>query len=294
MTQLNQPEIADIEQPISWVRSVFSYGMTILAFTLTVIAVLPLFGVLWSIISKGLKELNWETLTELPVGPGMEAFTPNGFANAIVGSLVMVGIASLISLPFGVFTGIFLAEFVPGSPVKTVIRFIIKILSSVPSIIVGVFAYGVLVLTMGSFSGVAGGFALSVIMLPVIALTTEESLKLVPNEYRLAAAALGAGKFQSLCRIILPAALGSIITGSLLAIARAAGETAPLLFTALFNQFWAESLTKGPVASLPVFIYNYAISPFPAQNDLAWTAALVLITLVLIINLTSRLLTWKK
>ena len=278
-----------LEQPLPPFRTAFTWGMTVIAFALTGLAILPLLAILFEILRQGITHLTWETLVSLPAPVGMEDM-PNGFANAIVGTLTMVGLATLLSVPFGIITGVFLSEFAKGSPFPTIIRFIIKILSSVPSVIVGVFAFGVLVLTTKQFSALAGGFALSVIMLPIVSLTTEEALKLVPKSYRLASAGLGGGRFQTTFRIVIPAALPAITTGVLLAVARAAGETAPLMFTALFSQFWQEGLFS-PTPSMPVLIYTYASSPFKEQNELAWTAALVLICMVLMSNILSRLAT---
>ncbi|GBF79352.1 phosphate ABC transporter permease PstA [Aphanothece sacrum] len=280
------PDDSELFSPLSPLRNSFSLGMTILAFILTFIALLPLFAIVWEITRQGLPQLSWEVFTSLPSPPGVEN-EANGFANAIVGSLTMVGLAALLSVPLGVMTGIFVSEFAKGSVVANTIRFVSAVLSSVPSVIVGVFAYGVLVITTKKFSAVAGGLALGVIMLPIISLTTEEALKAVPMSYRLGSAALGGARFTTIFRLIIPAALPSITTGVLLAVARAAGETAPLMFTALFSQFWAEGLWN-PTPSLPVLIYTYASSPFPDQNAIAWTASLVLLFLVLITNLLSR------
>ena len=278
-----------LDQPLPFTRSFFAIGMTVLAFVLTAIALLPLFAMILSIVSQGLLRFSWEVFTSLPAAMGEED-QPNGFANAIVGTLTMVGLAASVSVPFGVMTGIFLSEFAAGSKIANAIRFMTVLLSSVPSVIVGVFAYAVLVITTKQFSAIAGGFALAVIMLPIVSLTTEEALKLVPVPYRMGSAALGGTKFQTTFKIILPAALSGITTGVLLAVARAAGETAPLMFTALFSQFWQEGLMS-PTPSLPVLIYQYASSPFPEQNAIAWTASLVLLLLVLVISLLSRLFT---
>ena len=278
-----------LDQPLPFTRSFFAIGMTVLAFVLTAIALLPLFAMILSIVSQGLPRFSWEVFTSLPAAMGEED-QPNGFANAIVGTLTMVGLAASVSVPFGIMTGIFLSEFAAGSKIANAIRFMTVLLSSVPSVIVGVFAYAVLVITTKQFSAIAGGFALAVIMLPIVSLTTEEALKLVPVPYRLGSSALGGTKFQTTFKIILPAALSGITTGVLLAVARAAGETAPLMFTALFSQFWQEGLMS-PTPSLPVLIYQYASSPFPEQNAIAWTASLVLLLLVLVISLLSRLFT---
>ncbi|HEY9614380.1 phosphate ABC transporter permease PstA [Allocoleopsis sp.] len=300
----------EIHQPLSFARTAFSLGMMLLAFTLTAAAVLPLFAILFELLRQGfpqllkLQEVHLlglpiplpEVLISLPAPEGIENRS-NGFANAIVGTLMMVGIAFFLSVPFGVMTGIFLSEFSKGSAVANYIRFIIVILSSVPSIVVGVFAYGVIVLTMKGASAIAGGFALSVIMLPIVALSTEEALKLVPTSHRLASAALGGGRFQTTVRIVLTSALPGITTGVLLAVARAAGETAPLIFTARSTQFWPKLSLQGllePTPSLSVLIYNYASSPYKEQNKLAWTASIVLIGLVLLSSILSRQVTRKR
>lgn len=304
----------EIHQPLSLSRTLFSRGMTILAIALTVAALLPLFAILFEILRQGLPPLIKlqevrlmglsipipEVLVSLPAPEGVQN-RANGFANAIVGTLMMVGIACLVSVPFGVMTGIFLSEFSKGNAIANIIRLITVILSSVPSIVVGVFAYAVIVLTKvtipipflnlkietGGFSALAGGFALSMIMLPIVALSTEEALKLVPTAHRLASAALGGGRFLTISRIVVVSALPGITTGVLLAVARAAGETAPLIFTALSSQYFPQGLFT-PTPSLSVLIYGYASSPFKTQNQLAWTASLVLIGLVLVSSILSR------
>jgi len=305
----------ELHQPLSIGRTVFSYGMTAVVFALTGLALLPLLAILLEIIRQGMPQLSWQLFTSLPAPVGLKD-VPNGFANAIVGTLMMVGIACVLSIPFGVMTGIFLSEFGKGSRVASFIRFVTLILSSVPSIVVGVFAYGVIVLVTKKFSAVAGGFALAVLMLPIVTLTTEEALKLVPTQIRLASAALGGDRFQTTFRIVVASALPGITTGILLAIARGAGETAPLLFTALSTQNWPPFATKfvellkqpmgaetistlkqipetllSPTPSLSVLIFNYASSPYPEQNKLAWTASLVLVGMVLLIGILSRVVT---
>jgi phosphate transport system permease protein len=292
MTQ--EPFLAgDLQKPLSPFRSFFTNGLTVLAIALSAVAILPLFAILFEIIKEGLPGLNWQVFTALPAPIGEDPSVPNGFANAIVGTLTMVGLATLGSVPLGIMTGIFLAEFARGSKWGNILRFAIVVLSSTPSVIVGVFAYGVLVVATKQFSAVAGALALGVIMLPIIALTTEEALKLIPMSYRLGSSALGGSRFDTVFRIILPAAIAPITTGVLLSVARAAGETAPLMFTALFSQFWQKSLWE-PTASLTVLIYQYASSPFPEQNAIAWTASLVLIILVLVTSLLSRFVTRKR
>ncbi|MDB9512726.1 phosphate ABC transporter permease PstA [Kamptonema animale CS-326] len=290
---LNKSIDVELHKPLSLTRNFFSQGLTFLAFALTAIALMPLFAILYKIVAEGFGHLSWEVLVSLPAPVGVED-QPNGFANAIVGTFIMVGIATLFSLPIGVMTGIFLAEFTRDHKIIAhIIRFITVILSSVPSIVVGVFAYALIVVSTKTFSALAGGFALSIIMLPMVALTTEEALKLVPTSYRLASAALGGGRFQSMFRVIIPSALPTIVTGILLAAARAAGETAPLIVTALSSQFWSEDLLS-PTASMSVLIYSYASSPYKEQNELAWTAAAVLLGMVLLSSIISRLVTRKQ
>ena len=283
----------ELSQPLPIGRTFFNQGMTALAFILTGLALLPLLAILLEILRQGLPQLGLEVMVSLPAPVGMKGVS-NGFANAIVGTLILVGIASIISVPFGVMTGILLSEFGKKSAIASAIRFITLILSSVPSIVVGVFAYAVIVLVTKKFSAVAGGFALGVVMLPVVALTTEEALKLVPTPVRLASAALGGSRFQTTFRVVVASALPGITTGILLAIARAAGETAPLLLTAMAStQNWPSGLF-GPTPALSAVIYNYSLSPYPEQQKLAWTASLVLLGMVLMINIVSRLVTSRR
>ncbi len=271
-------------------RTLFGTVMTGVVFACVALALLPLLAVLFYVIVQGASRLNWNVFTKLPppaLAPG------GGFGNAIIGTLIMVGIGALISIPFGVLAAIYLSEFSSGSIAKW-IRFATNVLSGVPSIIVGVFAYGVLVTTMHRYSALAGGFALSVLMLPIIVRTTDEALQLVPGELRQGAVGLGATNFQTVSRVVLPAALPAIITGTTLAIARAAGETAPLLYTALFWQFWRYDPLVGPMASLSVFVYNSATVPYKNQQELAWAASLILVLLVLLTSVFSRLATARK
>lgn len=285
---------AELHKPLSAGRAIFSGGMTAIVFILTALAVLPLLAILWEILQQGISHLKPEVFVSLPAPVGLQG-VPNGFANAILGTLMMVGIASLLSIPFGLMTGIFLSEFSQGSAVAGFVRFITTILTGVPSIIAGVFAYGVIVLNPNTkgFSALAGGFALSVLMLPIVALTTEQALKLVPTNHRLASAALGASRLQTTFLVVVATAIPAITTGILLAVARAIGETAPLIFTALNSQLWPQGLFS-PTASLSVLIYNYANSPDVEQNQLAWTASIILVSLVLCISIISRLVTRRR
>ncbi|MBO9998968.1 MAG: phosphate ABC transporter permease PstA [Cyanobacteria bacterium SID2] len=291
MTNLERQDL-DLQQSLSLPRLLFEYGMTAISIGLTLIALLPLFAVFWQITTQGLQYLSLEVFVSLPAPVGMED-RPNGFGNAILGTAMMVGIGASISVPLGVTTGIFLSEFGRGTSIANGIRFVVKILSSVPSIVVGVFAYAAIVLVTKQFSALAGGFALGIIMLPVVTLTTEEALKLVPDSYRLASVGLGEGRLGTTFRAVVPNALPAIVTGVLLAVARAAGETAPLIFTALSSQNWPQGIFN-PTPSLSVLIYNYADSPYREQNALAWTAAFVLLAIVLLINIISRQVTRKR
>ena len=276
--------------PLSPLRNVFDRGMTILVFGLTMVGILPLISVLWNIISKGLPGLTVVMFTK----PIIE----DGFANAVVGTLTMITIGSLLSIPIGVATGIYLAEYEPTTKINRTIKFLTTVLTGVPSIVVGIFTYSAVVLVSQklfdfSYSAVAGGIALAILMLPIIALTTEEVLKLVPINFRRASSGLGGSKFQTITRIILPTALPALTTGILLAVARGIGETAPLLFTALFAQDWSDNLLS-PTASLPILIFNLYNDPDPVKNQLVWTGSLFLLGIVLVINLPARILTNKQ
>lgn len=282
----------ELTNPLPAGRWLFSLGMTAIAFLLTAVALLPLLAILIEILRQGVPHLTWEVFTALPAPVGMEG-VPNGFANAIIGTVMMVLIGSLLSIPLGLLTAIYLSEFGKMRAIAQAIRFVITILSGVPSIVVGVFAFGVIVLTFKGFSALAGGFALAVIMLPIVVLATEEALKLVPTNQRLASAALGANPMQTTFRIVVATALPGITTAVLLAVARAAGETAPLIFTALFTQNWPEGLLH-PTPSLSVLIYNYANSAFVEQNQLAWSASAILVGMVLLFSILSRLVTRKR
>jgi len=252
-------------------------------------ALVPLFIILFYTISQGISSINWDFFTKMPKPAGEAG---GGMANALVGSAILLGLGSVVGLPVGILSGIYLSEnkksLFAGS-----VRFLAEVLNGIPSIVVGVFAYIVIVIPMHRFSALAGGFALGILMMPVVTRTTEEMMNLVPNSYREAALGLGISRWKTTLFIILPTALKGIITGVLLSIARAAGETAPLLFTALGNRFWSTQLDQ-PIASLTVFIYDYSKSPFDDWIRQAWAAALVLILIILFINVTFRLVTRKR
>lgn len=269
-------------------RSIFGKVMTGLAGACLVIALIPLFAVTAYVIIRGFSRFNLSLFTELPPAAGTEG---GGVANAIVGTLLIVGIAALISLPFGVLAAVYLAEFSSGKLAQG-IRFATNVLSGVPSIIVGIFAYSVVVLTTKQFSALAGGVALAVLMLPIVVRTTDESLQIVPKDVRWASVGVGASDYQTVLKIVLPAALPAIITGLTLAVARAAGETAPLIFTALFTFFWPQGIMQ-PTPSLSVLVYNFATVPYQDQQELAWAASLLLVILVLLTSTLSRWATRK-
>jgi phosphate transport system permease protein len=282
---MKNSETAKLVTPLSPLRNLFDRGMTVLALVLTLIGMSPLISVLWNIISKGMPGLTATMFTK-PI-------IDDGFANAVVGTLTMITIASLLSIPIGIATGIYLAEYDPDSKLNRTVKFLNTILTGVPSIVVGIFTYDAVVLTSKklfdfSYSALAGGIGLAVLMLPIIALTTEEVLKLVPNNLRLASSGLGGSRFQTIVRVILPTALPALVTGVLLAISRGIGETAPLLFTALFAQDWADNLLS-PTASLPILIFNLYNDPDPIKNQLVWTASFFLLAIVLLINISARL-----
>jgi len=230
--------------------------------------------------------VNLDFFTQLPKPVGE---TGGGMANAIVGTLVLIMLACALGLPVGIGTGVFLAEY-GHTRLAPLVRFCADVLNGVPSIVIGIYAYTLIVMPTKSFSAYAGGVALGVIMLPIVARTTEEMLRLVPSSLREAALALGVPSWRTTLRVIIRTARGGIITGVMLAIARVAGETAPLLFTAFGNQFWHHGL-GGPISSLPVQIYTYAISPFDDWHRQAWAGALVLLTLIALTSLSVRLLT---
>ncbi len=270
-------------------RTLFSLFMSGVAGLFMTMAIIPLFIILFYLLYKGISALNFQVLVQLPPPPMVEG---GGFGNAILGTVIMVAIGTLISLPVGVMAAIYLSEFSRGQ-LASWTRFATNVLSGVPSIIVGVFAYGVLVLTFKTYSAWAGGFALAILMLPTIVRTTDEALQLVPQDVRQASTGLGANDYQTVLQIVLPAAIPAIITGVTLALARAAGETAPLIFTALFTQFWPnwDKLLAEPTASLAVLVYNFAIVPFKNQQELAWAASFILVLLVLLTSIISRLAT---
>jgi phosphate transport system permease protein len=267
-------------------RKVINHVMTGLCAAAVVVAVAPLASLFWLVVSRGVGGLSPTFFVALPAPVGE---TGGGVGNAITGTFAIVGLACVMGLPFGVGAGVFLAEKGDGRLGRAV-RFTAEVLSGVPSIVVGIVAYALVVVPMRRFSALAGAVALAFLMVPTLARSTEEFVRLVPGALREASLALGVPEWRTSLWVILRTALGGIVTAVLLAVARAAGETAPLLFTSLNNQYW-NFRPDQPTASLTVQIFNYAISPYQDWHDKAWTAALVLLLLVGLLNLLARLLT---
>jgi phosphate transport system permease protein len=243
--------------------------------------------VTYYLLAKGFRYLSWDIFTELPIPPGM-AGAPGGLKNALIGTGILIGLASVVGIPLGVLAGIYLSEYSTGSWLGAPARFIADVLTGVPSIVVGILGYELVVVPMGQFNGYAGACALAFIMIPLVARTTEEMLRLVPSSYREASIALGATKNRTILHVVLPAATGSIITGVMLAIARIAGETAPLLFTALGSRLLTLDPSQ-PFPSLTVQVFVYATGPYKDEQNLAWAGMLILISLVFVLNLALRL-----
>jgi phosphate transport system permease protein len=249
-------------------------------------ALVPLALILFFVISQGIQALNVAFFTQMPRPVGEEG---GGMANSIVGTLILTGLGSLMAVPIGIMSGVYMSEYA-GTRIASMIRFAADTLNGVPSIVIGVFVYGIAVLPFQQFSALAGGIALGMMMIPIIARTTEELLLLVPGTMREGALALGATRARAVFSVVLPAALPGIITGVVLALARIAGETAPLLFTSFNNRFFSTSLGQ-PISSLTVQIYNYASSPYEDWHRQAWAGALVLVTIVLTCSILARLTT---
>ncbi len=294
MTESSQPHSSGSEniqlELVLTARTLFGLFMTGLTGLFAAIAIIPLAAIVINVASQGLPLINLDLFTKLPPPPGLSG---GGLGNAIVGTLIVLAVAVVISVPIGVLGAVWLSEFGRGSKIAYWVRFSANILSGVPAIIAGLFSYTIVVMTMGTFSAFAGGVALAVVMLPIVMRTTEEGLVLVPEEVRLAAFGLGATRFETVSRVVLPAALPSIATAVTLAVARAGGEAAPLLFTALNNNFWSTDLFR-PISTLSVQVYFFAIIPYKPQQELAWAGALVLLSIILIVSIGSRLLTRKK
>lgn len=294
-TARDDRELSDslfVRRPLTFDRSLkrnrINRLCTGIAGLFAITAVLPLFLVILYVLLQGGRLISFSLFTELPPPPGLDG---GGIGNAVLGTLLVTLIASLIAVPIGVGGGIYLTEYSQRGWFAKFVSFGNDVLAGVPSIICGVFVYGVVVATRiffdQSYSAMAGGIALATLMLPTVIKTTDEGLKLVPLELRWGAYGVGASKFVTVMRITLPAAFTPIATGVVLGIARAAGETAPLIFTALFSPFWPEGVFN-PIATMSVLIFNFAIMPYEAQNELAWAASFVLVMMILVANLLAR------
>jgi len=271
--------------------ALFGSLMTGLAGACLALTLIPLFLVLAFVLVQGFSRINHSLFTELPPPPGL---SEGGLGNAILGTLIVVAIAVAIAVPIGVLAAVYLSEFSGNNQIAKAVRFCTNVLSGVPSIIAGIFAYGLFISTkIFSFSAIVGGVALAVLMLPTIIKTTDEALQIVPQEVRWAALGIGAYNYQTVLKIVLPAAIPAILTGITLAIARAAGETAPLIFTALNSNFWPDGIFK-PISTLAVSVYNFATVPYEAQNQLAWAGSLILVFMVLLTSVLARWATRQK
>jgi len=264
-------------------RRVVGAAMTGATYASAALAILPLAAILGMLIVKGAGSINWDFFVKAAAPPGELG---GGFAHAIVGTVIMVGMASLIGVPSGVAAGVYLAEF-GGGKVGWLVRFVADTLNGVPSIVIGIFVWTWIVRPTGHFSALAGSVALACIMVPIVARTTEEMVRLVPNSLREAALALGYPRWRTSLTVVVRTAGAGIVTGVLVAVARVAGETAPLLFTALGNEFFTTRVT-GPMAALPLQLYVYAVGPYEDWHRQAWAGALVLIVLVLVLGTLAR------
>jgi phosphate transport system permease protein len=265
-------------------RKIYSRLFETLCALAVIIALIPLAMILFYVVREGFGALNLDFFTKMPKPVGESG---GGMANAIVGTLILIGIAAAFAVPVGCLCGIHLSEY-PGTKFSSIVRFSADVLNGVPSIVVGIFAYGILVLPVKRFSAIAGGVALGLLMIPIVVRTTEELLRLVPGGLREGALALGATRGRAVLGVIVPAALPGILTGILVALARVAGETAPLLFTAFNNRFWSTSLTQ-PIASLTVQVFTYAISPYDDWHRQAWAGAFLLVMMILTLSILARL-----
>jgi phosphate transport system permease protein len=279
----------DLEKSLRRPRTLINVLLTWVVAGMTLVALVPLFSVLWLLIWRGGRKLSLTLFTQLPPVPMEQG---GGFGNAIEGTVIIVVMAVLISVPLGVLSALYMAQTQEGDPFANAVRFSAKVLTGFPSILAGVFAYGVVVLVTGGFSAIAGSVAVSILMLPTIMLTAEDAIRMVPAKMKEAAIGMGATKTQTAMMVLLPTAFPGILTGIMLAVARAAGETAPLLFTSLFSSYWPyyhhHLRLMRPTASLAVLIYNFAGMPFKNQVEMAWAAALVMVVMVLITNLVGQ------
>jgi phosphate transport system permease protein len=287
-------DLARLELSLRRPRTLINFLLKAIVTAMTLFSLIPLFSVVLMLLWRGGQKLSLAVFTQLPPAP-LEA--GGGFGNAIIGTLMIVALAVVASVPVGALAAIYLAQS-DGSRLATMVRFCAKLLTGFPSILAGVFAYGAIVLTTGGYSAFAGAIALSILMLPTIILTSEDAIRMVPARMKDAAIGMGATRTQTIWMVLVPTALPGILTGVMLAVARAAGETAPLLFTALFSNYWLWSSgrfnLRQPTASLAVLVYNFAGMPFQNQVELAWAAALVLVLLVLAANIIGQSLSSRR
>ena len=283
-------DLKQLDRSLRRPRTLISSLLSILCGILALLAAVPLVSVLLMLVVRGGQRLSVALFTQLPPAAGMSG---GGIGNAVVGTLLVVFIGALISIPIGVLGGVYLAEINPEGRSGGIVRFCARLLTGLPSILAGVFAYTTVVLATGRFSPLAGGIALAVLMLPTIMLTTEEAIRSVGEEMREAAIGMGATQAEVVWHILIPTALPAILTGILLALARGAGETAPLLFTLTFSDYWLRGHFMEPTASLAVLIYNFSKSPFENQKQIAWAASLVLVFIVLLLTVGGNLLSWR-
>ncbi len=258
-------------------------GMVVVTFLCTVAVLVPLFLVLGFLARTGVSALNWDFFTEIPGAAGEPG---GGMANAIAGTILLITLAGAMGIPIGVLGGTYLSEY-PSTRLSQVTRFTADVMNGIPSIVMGLFAYVLIVLPLRHFSALAGGVALGVMLIPTVVRTTEEIVRLVPQSVREASLALGIPTWKTTMRVVIPTAAAGIVTGIMVGLARIAGETAPLLFTAFGNRFWNWDILQ-PIAALPLQIFAYAISPFDDWHRQAWAGALVLVTIVLIVNIAAR------
>ncbi|MEP7304931.1 MAG: phosphate ABC transporter permease PstA [Acidobacteriota bacterium] len=281
-------DLSHLERSLRRPRTLTDFLLSLIVTAMTLSSLVPLFSVVLMLLWRGGRKLSLAVFTQLPPAPLEQG---GGFGNAIVGTLIIVALAVVASVPVSLLTAIYLAQ-AEDSRLAAAVRFCAKVLTGFPSILAGVFAYGAIVLTTGGYSAFAGAAALSILMLPTIILTAEDAIRMVPSRMKDAAIGMGATTTQTVWMVLLPTAMPGILTGVMLAVARAAGETAPLLFTALFSNYWLVSHGHAnlmqPTASLAVLVYNFAGMPFENQVELAWAAALVLVLLVLAANLIGQ------
>jgi len=267
-------------------RVLLDATIRILSCLIAITSIMALVWIIYEVAMRGLTAINFSFFTHLPAPPGVKG---GGLANAIIGTLAITALATIIGIPIGLMAGVYLSELGKGTPFGSLVRFFTSVMMGIPSIIIGLFIYSLMVVTFGSFSGYAGAVSLAVIMLPIIARVTEDMLGLVPSSLREAALALGAPGWKVTLGILFRASKSGLLTGSLLAIARVSGETAPLLFTALNSPYWVKSLSS-PTANLTVTIFNYAMSPYPEWQRQAWGASLLITMTVLALTILSRLI----